>query len=353
MRCVLFLVVFAGLVWSTSACADEPGEVSGPSGYPGEPSYQHHVAHDGYGGVGLPAETVEAPTYVVVETEAGTPTEYEGEPIIVVKEPEPVAASSHAPPPPRVAPTDENVPECPSGVWVHGYWEYRGGRYLWVDGHCVEVRVDYVFVAPRWDFYWDIWWFIPGYYRPCGVFVTYGYYRPWDWFPPYPYPYYRTGRGIPDVRGAPARRTVARPVPSSRVPSVDRPPRHPTTVIETPPSGVTRSYSLGRAGPGPVASKQGVRTRHGDIIVTEPRTAPRSATGLGAPPSSRSRGLSSGRIRTKPSAGGSVWTPSSSSSSGSSRGWGGSRTRSSPSGGSKSSGSSGGRRGGGFGGKQK
>ena len=341
MRCLLPLVVLAWLTSGASAFADEP-------------SHQYGVAHDGYRVVGRAVETAEPANYMIVEAESGTATEYEGEPIIVVKEPDPVAATSEAPPSPRVVPSDEVVIECPSGVWVHGYWAYRGGRYVWVDGHCVEERVNYVFVAPRWDFYWDIWWFIPGYYRPCGVYVTYGYYRPWHWFPPYPYPYYRTGRGIPEFRGVPARPTVARPAPTSRVPSVTRAQRHPTTVIDTPPSGATRPFSLGRAGTGPRVTEQGVRSRYGVDIVTEPRAIPRPATGFAAPPTSRPRGFSRGRPRTRPSSGGSVWTPSSGSSSGSSRGWGGGRNRSTPSSGSSSSGSSGGRHGGGgLGGKRK
>jgi hypothetical protein len=353
MRRFLSLVVFAWLAMGAPVLADEVEEGWERSGYgASEPSYQHYVAHDGYGGVGVPADTGEAPTYVVVEMEAGTATEYEGEPILVVKEPDPVAATSEAPPPPRVVPSDEVVLECPSGVWVNGYWDYRGGRYFWVDGHCVEVRVNYVFVAPRWDFYWDIWWFIPGYYRPCGVFVTYGYYRPWHWFPPYPYPYYHSGRAVPAYRGVPTRHTVARPVSSSRTPGVTPAPRHPTSVVDRTPSGSTRPVTLGRAGTGPVLSDQGVRTRHGVQVVSEPRPAPRSVPSLGARTPSRPRGLS-GRPRARPSSGGSVWTPSSGSSSGSSRGVGGGRTRSTPSSGSSSSGSSSGGGSRGLGGKHK
>lgn len=349
MRCFLSLLVVAWLAASASAGADDGQETSRPSGYgTSEPRIEYDVAYDGYGGVGRPVETAEPPTYPVVEADTGTTTEYEGETILVVKEPDPVAATSEAPPPPRVVATDAPVIECPSGVWVDGYWDYRAGRYVWVDGHCVEVRVNYVFVAPRWDFYWDIWWFIPGYYRPCGVFVSYGYYRPWHWFPPYPYPYYRTGRPIPEFRGTPVRRTVARPAQPSRVPSVTRAPRRPTTVIQTPPSRSPGSFSPGRAGMRPVTPDQRVRSRHGVDIVTEPEIARPAA--VPAPSSGQSRGLSRKRPRTRPSSSGSGWTPSS-GSSGSTRGWGG-RSRSSPSRGSSSGSSSGGSRGG-YGGKHR
>lgn len=347
MRCLLLLVASS---WMSLASSAEADEYEGPSGYEvGEPNYQLDVAHDGYGGVGSALEPGEPPTYAVVEAEAGTSTEVEGETIIVVKEPEPVAATTQAPPAPMVAPSDEQVRDCASGVWVHGYWDYRGGRYVWVDGHCVEVRVNYVFVHPRWDFYWDIWWFIPGYYRPCGVFVGFGYYRPWHWFPPHPYPYYSSGRAVPVSRGVPIRPTVARPVSPPAVPSVTRVPRHSTTVVYTAPSGATRPISLGRAGTGPVPTNEGLGSRHGVGIVTQPRFNPRPATGLGATPAGRSRGFGSARPRTRPSSGGSDWTPSSGSSSGSSRGWTGGRTRSTPSTGASGRGSSGDRHGGGFG----
>jgi hypothetical protein len=348
MRCFLLLVTLGWLAFGAKASAEEGSESSGYGVT--EPDYQYEVVYDGYSRVARQLKTAEPRTYAVVETESGTKTEYEGEPIIVVKEPEPVAASSEAPPPPRVEPGDEKVRECASGVWVHGYWDYRGGRYVWVDGHCVAVRVDYVFVAPRWDFYWDIWWFIPGYYRPCGVFVTYGYYRPWHWFPPYPYPYYRTSRPIPEFRGVPARRTVARPLPVSGVPSATRVPRHPTTVIDTPPPESTRAFSLGRSATGTLGTDQGARSRHNVDMVTEPRYNPRP--GIGTSRSGRSRGFSAKPSRSRQSPSGSGWQWNSGSSSGSSGGWGGGRSRSTPSSGS-SSGSSSGRSGGGFGGKHK
>ena len=47
--------------------------------------------------LGQPAEAAEPATYVIVESESGTATEYDGEPIIVVKEPDPVAGDVQRP----------------------------------------------------------------------------------------------------------------------------------------------------------------------------------------------------------------------------------------------------------------
>ena len=345
VRYLLFFVLTACLTSASSAAADD---YQGASGYEtSKPNYQLDVAHDGYGGVGHAIDSAEPSTYIVLEAEVGTTTEVDGETVIVVQEPDPVAATTQAPPPPRVAPSDAQAKNCPTGVWVDGYWDYRSGQYAWVDGHCVEVRVNYVFVHPRWDFYWDIWWFVPGYYRPCGAYVGFGYYRPWHWFPPHPHPYYRSGRAVPVSRGTPRRPTVARPAPAPRAPSVTRVPRHSTTVIHRAPSGATRPISLGRAGTGPVLTNEGLRSRHGIGIVSKPRFNPQPATGVSGRRTGRSRGLSGGRSRTRPSSPGSGWEPSSGSSSGSSRGWTRGRTRSAPSTGGSGRGSSGDRHGGG------
>ena len=342
MRCLFFCLGLGCLGLASGAAADV---YEGVSGYrASEPSYEHEVAHDGYGGAGHESDSVEPQPYVVVEAEMGAAEQVEGETILVVQEPEPVAATTRAPPPPRVAPSEQQVVSCPSGVWVDGYWEYRSGAYAWVDGHCVQVLVNYVFVQPRWDFYWNIWWFIPGYYRPCGAYVGFGYYRPWHWFPPYPHPYYRGGRPVPVDRGVPRRATTARPAPGR--PSATRVPRHPTTVIHTTPSGRTRPVTLGRAGTGPVLTGSGFRSPDG--IVTQPRFNQQPSTGIGRRPTNPSRGFSGGRSRGS----GSGWQGSSGSTSSPSRSWGGGRTRSSPSSpstGKGSSGSSGGRHGGGSG----
>ncbi|MDH3843846.1 MAG: hypothetical protein OES69_07895, partial [Myxococcales bacterium] len=210
------------------------------------------VSHDGYAREGQPSKTADPTSYVVIEAEEGTTEQVDGETVIVVQEPAPIAASAEAPPPPEIIVVEEQIPPCPGGVWVDGYWYYSNGQYLWVDGHCVVVRVNYVFVHPRWDFYTGIWWFVPGYYRPCAAYVGFGYYRPWYWYPPYYHPYYPARRPVPVYRGVPRRPTSAHPTPARRTPSrgisgrpdatprrITRAPTQPTTVIYRTPTGAT------------------------------------------------------------------------------------------------------------------
>jgi hypothetical protein len=53
-----------------------------------------------------------------------------------------------APPPVRV----EEVPGPRSGyVWAPGYWEWRGGRHVWVGGRWIGERRGYHWVPDRWD----------------------------------------------------------------------------------------------------------------------------------------------------------------------------------------------------------
>ncbi|HJU21803.1 MAG TPA: hypothetical protein VJ891_04780 [Casimicrobiaceae bacterium] len=51
------------------------------------------------------------------------------------------------PPPPRyeVVP----VPQ-PGWVWVPGYWNWNGRRYVWVKGHRVHARRGYHWAPDRW-----------------------------------------------------------------------------------------------------------------------------------------------------------------------------------------------------------
>ncbi|MGE5171804.1 MAG: hypothetical protein ACM3JC_15690 [Rudaea sp.] len=52
-----------------------------------------------------------------------------------------------APPAPRY----EVVPALPSGwVWVPGYWNWNGHRYVWVRGHRVHGRHGEHWVGHRW-----------------------------------------------------------------------------------------------------------------------------------------------------------------------------------------------------------
>ena len=274
---------------SVSAAAD----YEGASGYDSSTStstYELEVSHDGYprGGEtpGSEAEAAtEPPSYVVIEVQEGAPQEVEGETVIVVQEPEPIAASEVAPPPPRVVAVDKPVVRCSDGIWVDGYWTYGDGQYLWVEGHCVVERVNYVFVHPRWDFYSSVWWFVPGYYRPCGVWVGYGYYRPHYWFPPYHRPYYRGYRGVPVHRGVPRRPTVRGVTPTNRVrtvgrrtpggygrtPTVNRAPTRTVTVDRTP----TRTGAVNRVPPtrGPTVNRV-PPTRTGAVNRVRPTRGP-------------------------------------------------------------------------------
>jgi hypothetical protein len=53
-----------------------------------------------------------------------------------------------APPPPR----QEVVPVVrPGWVWVPGYWNWNGRRYVWVNGHRVRGRHGSHWVPDRWS----------------------------------------------------------------------------------------------------------------------------------------------------------------------------------------------------------
>lgn len=231
--------------------------------------YEIDVSHTGYpGGASNGNEAtleVTSPNYVVIEVEDGTPEDVGGQTVIVVQEPDPVAATEEAPPPvPKTVDVAQPTVQCASGIWVEGHWAYADGQYVWVDGHCVVERVNYVFVHPRWDFYSNVWWYVPGYFRPCRVWVGYGYYRPYHWFPPYHHAYYRGYRGVP-VRRAPYRPTVARPVSRTRTPVTTN--RIPTVGRSVP----TRSDSVAR-----VPTRSAGVSR---VPATATRTVTRSTTG--------------------------------------------------------------------------
>ena len=52
-----------------------------------------------------------------------------------------------APPPPHY----EVVPVLqPGWVWVPGYWNWNGRRYVWVNGHRVHQRHGHHWVPDRW-----------------------------------------------------------------------------------------------------------------------------------------------------------------------------------------------------------
>jgi len=318
-----FFALFIATAFAVPAVADDEG----PDGYGRQTTYELQVSHDGYPGEGDGAEAPDPTTYVVVESEEGTTEQVEGETVIVVQEPEPVAATQQAPPSPRTVVAEEQIPACSGGIWVDGYWYYSNGQYLWVDGHCVVERVNYVFVHPRWDFYWNIWWFVPGYYRPCGVFVGFGYYRPWHWYPPYFHPYYSGRRPVPVHRSVPRRPTTAHATPAprsvgrvgsspTRSLAVSRDPTQRPTVTYRAPAGATRAATIGRVGAGPTLMSTVPASRG---MVSQPRVNLRRTGTIYRPSSTPSRGSSISRSRGSRSRGGSGWSPSS-GSSGSSRG---------------------------------
>jgi len=209
---VRFGSLFA-LAAAVALTAPAAADYDGADGY-GKPTGDgFDVSHDGYQREGQPGATPDATTYVVIEADDGTTEVVDGETVIVVQEPEPLAATEQAPPAPQTVVVVQPEVQCPGAIWVDGYWAYSNGDYLWVDGHCVVERVSYVFVQPRWDYYSNVWWFVPGYYRPWGVYVGFGYYRPWHWYPPYHHPYYRTRHPVPVNRGVPYRTTTVRARP--------------------------------------------------------------------------------------------------------------------------------------------
>ncbi len=59
-----------------------------------------------------------------------------------------------APPPPR----NEVVPAARAGyAWVPGFWDWRGRRHVWVNGHWERARRGYVYRAPVWEQNGDRW----------------------------------------------------------------------------------------------------------------------------------------------------------------------------------------------------
>jgi hypothetical protein len=227
IRYVAFVVSLLAAGMSTRAGAD----YGGPDGYGHSAASAVDDSRDGYPQDAQVDDTADLTNYVVIDAEDGTKEQVDGQTVIVVQEPEPVAATSEAPPPPRTVVVDQSVTACADGIWVDGYWGYVNGQYVWVGGHCVVERVNYVFVQPRWDFYANVWWFVPGYYRPCSAYVAFGYYRPWQWYPPYYYPYYRTRYPVPVYRPAPYRPTTVQPAPARRRTYV--PPARPGRVTSS------------------------------------------------------------------------------------------------------------------------
>lgn len=282
------------------ASARAAADYGGPDGYGSSGT----TSHDGYLRDDQGVEAADLTNYVIIEADDGTTEEVEGETVIVVQEPEPIAATSEAPPAPRTVVVEQPAFLCPGGIWVDGYWAYSYGQYVWVDGHCVVERVNYVFVHPRWDFYANVWWFVPGYYRPCGVFVGFGYFRPWHWFPPHFQPYYRTHRPVPVHRTAPVRPTtvrtapVGRPARASTVRRTDASPTRTSTVrrVDSPPTrtGTVRRVDASPTRTGTVRRADAPPSRTGTVTRQPTRVAGQRAV-VDRPPSSVSRTAPAGR----------------------------------------------------------
>ncbi|MGB8332478.1 MAG: hypothetical protein WCE62_20305, partial [Polyangiales bacterium] len=161
IRLTMILALGAVTVRANAAGADYVG----PDGYGTTNAYELDVSNDGYVREAEEGTVADPRNYVVIEAEDGETEEIDGQTVIVVQEPEPIAATEEAPPAPRTVVVEQPGVLCAGGIWVDGYWSYGNGEYVWVDGHCVVERVSYVFVHPRWDFYANLWWFVPGYYR--------------------------------------------------------------------------------------------------------------------------------------------------------------------------------------------
>jgi hypothetical protein len=79
----------------------------------------------------------------------------------------PIAANAQveitvAPPAPQV----EVVPAPRVGyVWAPGYWDWRGGRHVWVGGTWVHERPGYHWVPSHWDQHGDHYRFARGHWE--------------------------------------------------------------------------------------------------------------------------------------------------------------------------------------------
>jgi len=100
---------------------------------------------------------------------------------IVIEEPAPRVVIVDAPPPPPRRVVVRPAPPCVGAIWVEGYWQYTGLRFVWVRGHWVAPRDGYRFVQPRWHVHAGYHYYTPGYFRPIYAKVrrrAYHYYRP-------------------------------------------------------------------------------------------------------------------------------------------------------------------------------
>ena len=70
-----------------------------------------------------------------------------------------------APPPPRVVGAVGYAPG-PGYVWIDGFWDLHGSRWVWVDGRWGRPpRPGAVWVADRWERHGDRWRYNRGHWR--------------------------------------------------------------------------------------------------------------------------------------------------------------------------------------------
>jgi len=89
---------------------------------------------DGYVREGQKSEAPDPASYAVIEAKDGQIEQVDGETVVVVREPQPIAATEQAPPAPRTVVVEQPAVRCPGAIWVDGYWYYSNGQYVWVEG---------------------------------------------------------------------------------------------------------------------------------------------------------------------------------------------------------------------------
>ena len=71
-----------------------------------------------------------------------------------------------APPAPRV----EVTPAPRAGfTWVPGYWDVRGHRHVWMNGHWERERAAQMWIAGRWELQGNYYVWIEGHWGPAAA----------------------------------------------------------------------------------------------------------------------------------------------------------------------------------------